>query len=208
MTVEKILEQAFFDLSMSRIHRLNIRAYLDILWLKHRPTYEHSIRVGALCLRAAQTLGMNSRALFWGGTLHDIGKILVDPRVLQKSSSFSQKDYAAVRPHVIFGYRMFQRVHPYTAELVARHHRFQLHPYPKRLPKPVVPWPRRTLKKIEKEARLLALMDFYDALTRRRNTRFIGNTKVGGQLRKILYDNNPDVSAQIDQLIKAGVLSF
>lgn len=208
MTVEKTLEQAFFDLSMSQTHRLNIRAYLEILRLKHRPTYEHSIRVGVLCLRAAQTFGMNSRALFWGGTLHDIGKILVDSRVLQKSRSFSQKDYTAVRPHVIFGYRMLQRVYPYTAELVARHHRFQPHPYPKQLPKPAVPWPKRIMEKIEQEARLLSLMDFYDALTRRHNVRFAGNIKVGGQLRKIFYDNNPDMSAQIDQLIKNGIISF
>ena len=208
MTVEKDLEQAFFDLPVSPAHQLNIRAYLEILRLKHRPTYEHSIRVGVCCLRAAQVLGLNSRALFWGGTLHDIGKALIDSRVLQKTSDFSQKDYASVRPHPMLGYRLLKGVHPYTAELVVRHHRFQPCPYPKRLPKSTIVWPKRTLVSFEKQARLLALIDFYDALTRRRNAKFVGGAKTDEQLRQIFYDSNSDMSAQIDRLIKAGALFF
>ena len=208
MTEEKDLEQAFFDLPVSPAHQLNIRAYLEILKIKHRPTYEHSIRVGVLCMQAAQVLGLNSRALFWGGTLHDIGKALVDLRVLQKTSDFSPQDYVAVRPHVIFGHRLLQGVHPYTAELVVRHHRFQPCPYPKRLPKPAIPWPKRVLGNIERQARLLSLVDFYDALTHRRNAKFVGGAKTAEELQMIFYDSNPDMSAQIDQLIKAGVLYF
>lgn len=208
MTVEKALEQAFFDLPMSPAHQLNIRTYLEILRLKHQPTYEHSIRVGVLCFRAARVLGLNSRALFWGGMLHDIGKVLIDSRVLQKTSNFSLKDYAAVRPHPMLGYRLLEGVHPYTAELVVRHHRFQPCPYPKRLPKSTIVWPKRVVATIEKQARLLALVDFYDALTRRRNAKFVGGTKTEEELRQIFYGSNPDMSAQIDWLVKSGVVLF
>jgi putative nucleotidyltransferase with HDIG domain len=205
MVEENDLQRAFFDLPVSRAHQLNIRAYLEILRLKHRPTYDHSIRVGVLCLRAAQALGLNLRALFWGGTLHDIGKALVDLRILQKTSDFSKKDYAAVRPHPILGYHLLKGLYPYTAELVVRHHRFQPNPYPKRLPKPTIIWSKRILANFEKQARLLALVDFYDALTQRRNTKFIGGIKTDEQLRQIFYDSNSDMSAQIDSLIRAGV---
>lgn len=208
MTEEKDLERAFFDLPVSPAHQLNIRAYLEILRIKHQPTYEHSIRVGVLCLKAARVLGLNSRALFWGGTLHDVGKALVDIKVLQKTDDFSEKDYVAVRPHPILGYRLLKGVHPYTAELVVRHHRFQPCPYPKQLPKSDILWPKRTLANFEKQARLLALIDYYDALTRRRNAKFVGGAKTGEQMRQTFYDNNADMSMQIDQLIKAKVVSF
>ena len=211
MSEEEDLQQAFLELPVSPAHQLNIRSYLAILRIKHLPTYEHSIRVGVTCLQAAEALGLgkkSARALFWGGTLHDIGKALIDTRILQKTGDFSKKDHAAVRPHPVLGYRLLKDVHPYTAELVVRHHRFQPCPYPKQLPKSDIVWPKRTLANFEKQARLLALVDFFDALTQRRNSKFAGGAKTPEDLQMIFYDSNPDMSEQIDRLIKAGVLYF
>jgi putative nucleotidyltransferase with HDIG domain len=208
---EDLLQEAFLQLRMKKVYQLNIQSYLAILKIKHLPTYEHSIRVGVTCLQAAEVLGLgqkSSRALFWGGTLHDIGKALIDTRLLEKTGDFSKKDHVAVQPHPVLGYQLLKDVHPYTAELVVRHHRFQPCPYPKQLPKSDIVWPKRTLASFEKQARLLALVDFFDALTQRRNSKFVGGAKTPEDLQMIFYDSNPDMSAQIDKLIKAGVLYF
>ncbi len=206
---EEDLHQALLDLHVVKpAYRDNILSFLKVLQIKHLPTYEHSLRVGVLCQRAGEVLGLDPRALLWGGTLHDIGKALVDVQILDKTGFFSKRDHASVRPHVMRGYWLLRDIHPHTADLIVRHHRFQPCPYPKKLPKYSGAWTKRTILNIEKQARILALMDYYDALTRRRNLKFVGSTKTEEELRQIFYDHNPDVSRKIDKLVKAGVVSF
>ncbi len=205
---EENLHQALLDLHVVPAYRDNILSFLKVLQIKHPATYEHSLRVGVLCQKAGEVLGLDPRALLWGGTLHDIGKALVDVQVLNKTGYFSKRNHASVRPHVMLGYRWLRDIHPYTADLIVRHHRFQPCPYPKKLPKYAGVWTKRTIVNLEKQARILALMDYYDALTTRHNSKHVGKAKTKEEFRQIFYDHNPDVSRQIDRLIKAGVVLF
>src|ERR1700675_2103133 len=136
-TSEEILDEALDAEGIALQHQTDIKHYLSILKNRDQKTYEHSVRVGVLASKiaiyAAQP-GISARMLLWAGLLHDIGKALVPPSVLTKTSNFTQEDYAAMEPHVQYGWDMLNNIHDWTAHIVVRHHQFGPHPYPATLP--------------------------------------------------------------------------
>lgn len=156
MTPEQILDEAFDNEGVAQNHRDDIKAYLHALKNRDPKTYEHSIRVGVLASRVALYAakpGISARMLLWAGLLHDIGKTLVRPEVLTKTSNFTQEDYAAIEPHVQYGWDMLNRVHDWTAYIIVRHHQFRAKPYPAELP-PLPEYLRDKAEIIQVAARL------------------------------------------------------
>src|SRR5271163_3775886 len=134
---EQALNDAFESEGIAQNHRDDIKVYLQILKNRDQKTYEHSIRVGILASKIALYAakpGISARMLLWAGLLHDIGKSLVPPGVLTKKAAFTQDDYAAMEPHVKYGWDMLNNIHDYTAHVIIRHHQFGPKPYPKSLP--------------------------------------------------------------------------
>jgi len=142
-------------------HQDDIRSYLKILRNRDEKTYEHSVRVGILArdiaLYAAAP-GVSTRMLLWAGLLHDIGKALIPPGVLTKTTHFTREDYEAMEPHVKYGWDMLSEIHDYTAHIIIRHHQFGLKPYPAHLP-PLPDYLNDRAETINTAARLLALAD-------------------------------------------------
>jgi HD-GYP domain-containing protein (c-di-GMP phosphodiesterase class II) len=125
---------------------------------------------------------------------------------LEKTEKFDDADRLAMEPHVMYGWLLLQKIHEYTAHVIVRHHRYGKKPYPKQLP----PLPYHLEPKqgtLEAAARLLALADYYDALTTRKNDRNKGLNTVGGRRELYLRDNS-DCEVLILQLERAGVLTF
>src|SRR5271157_2226175 len=168
---EQALDEAFESENIAQNHRDDIRVYLQILKNRDLKTYEHSVRVGVLASKIAiyaAKPGISARMLLWAGLLHDIGKALVPPAVLTKTSNFTADDMTAMEPHVQYGWDMLNQVHDWTAHIIVRHHQFGPNPYPATLP----PLPEHLKDKaamIQTAARLLAMADYYDALKHRNN---------------------------------------
>ena len=134
--------------------------------------YRHSLRV---CLLAARLAAHASTALgdgdvdqhlaFFGGAWHDIGKLDVPNSVL-RAKRFGERERRAVERHTTTGYaRIALAGHHRIALVVGLHHAFQAHPYgldPRQCPDQVV----------VRTARAVAICDFFDALTTRRDGRF------------------------------------
>src|SRR5208337_531941 len=122
-TSDEMLDEALAQEGVSPGHQDDIRAYLKILRNRDEKTYEHSIRVGILASKIAiyaAKPGISARMLLWAGFLHDIGKALVPPAVLTKTSNFTKDDFAAMEPHVQYGWDMLNNVHDWTAHIVVR----------------------------------------------------------------------------------------
>jgi HD-GYP domain-containing protein (c-di-GMP phosphodiesterase class II) len=137
----------------------------------------------------AEIPGVTPKMMMWAGLLHDVGKALIPVELLNKTSKFDAADRAAMEPHVMHGWELLQKIHEYTAHVIVRHHRYGREPYPKTLP----PLPYHLEPKqetIDAAARLLALADYYDALTTRNN------------------DRNPGCESLIQRLERASVLTF
>ena len=204
---ESLLYQTFSRLNIGMPEQTSILLYLDIIKRRDPATYFHSLRVGILGSSMANHLSLNPKPLFYAGLLHDIGKALIDPHILRKTKGFNKKDFEEIKPHPLYGYFMLRDIHDFSAEILLRHHRFGHHPYPKKLPKSSAPYGKKTKKLIEKYARLLALADFYDALTTRKNDKFGKQHIRPGEIKNILIFYNRDVQGIIEELFRKGIFT-
>ncbi len=206
-TLEEQLEEAFSELGIAEKNKTSITNYLTILKEKDLPTYEHCIRVGLLGMRIAKHLNLDPKALFFAGALHDVGKALIEPEVLKKTDGFNEKDTRKMQRHPEYSYNLLHGVHEFSAEIALRHHRYQEGAYPSELPASKIPFSDNTKALIEMYARLLAIADFYDAITTRHNDRFDGKKPTGREVKEILLQKKPDENELILELYSQKIFS-
>ncbi|MBM3199475.1 HD domain-containing protein [Candidatus Woesearchaeota archaeon] len=171
-SLEKQLEEMYDRLGVSEKNQGSINTYLSMLRLKDQATYEHSIRVGLLGVGVAEYADLDKKAMFFAGTLHDIGKIMIRPEVLKKSGKYTKKDIREMQQHPKYGYRLLSGVHDFSAEVALRHHKYQSMSYPKKNYKPKVHFSKDTMINLDLHAKMLAIVDFYDAINTRDNQKF------------------------------------
>lgn len=209
-TSDETLAEALAQEGVAPGNQDDIRAYLKILRNRDEKTYEHSVRVGVLASRIAiyaARPGVSARMLLWAGLLHDIGKSLLPPGILTKKAAFTQEDYAAMEPHVKYGWDMLSSVHDFTAHIIVRHHQFGPRPYPKALP-PLPEHLKDKAEQVNEAARLLALADYYDALMNRDNEKNGSAPLTSRQKREVYMRDNADQKDLVELLESVGVLRF
>lgn len=205
-TLEEMLGNAYIELGVSEQNKGSINAFLAVIKQKDVATYEHSVRVGLLSKMIAQHMHLDQNALFYAGTLHDVGKALIEPEILKKTEKFDERDMEQMRKHVEYSYQLLRGVHEFSAEIALRHHLFQEKGYPKKLPKPKVAYSGNTQLMINFYARLLSLADFYDALTTRDNDKHGEKRQIGAkEAKQIMLGKNKDQRYLIEGLYKAGI---
>jgi putative nucleotidyltransferase with HDIG domain len=124
----------------------------------------HSTRVTALAEALARLIGWPQaelETLRLGGSLHDVGKIAVDARILRKPGPLTREELAQIRRHPVAGARLIERVaslHEARPYVLYHHERWDGTGYPA----------RKAGERIPLEARLLALADAFDAMTSHR----------------------------------------
>jgi putative nucleotidyltransferase with HDIG domain len=130
-------------------------------------TRGHSERVAALSRRVASALGLAPSlvdVVGQAGLLHDIGKIGVPEAILQKPGPLSSEEWQVMRAHPVIG---AQIVAPFeffegAARAIRHHHeRWDGSGYPDGLAREAIPL----------EARIVAVVDVFDALTSARSYR-------------------------------------
>jgi putative nucleotidyltransferase with HDIG domain len=127
-------------------------------------TFGHSARVAAISMEIAEAMHLapsEREALRRAALLHDIGKIGVDDRILQKAGGLSETELAEVREHPMTGYEMLRGL-PFLQQSLTgvRHHheRWDGTGYPNRLKGEAIPLP----------VRILSLADVFDAVSSKR----------------------------------------
>ena len=124
----------------------------------------HAARVTALAEVTGRWLGWDGArlaALRLGGSLHDIGKVVISERVLGKPGPLTEAEHAQIRLHPSAGARLIEPVPAVRAALpcvLYHHERWDGRGYPT----------GRAATDIPIEARLLAIADAFDAMTSRR----------------------------------------
>jgi putative two-component system response regulator len=134
---------------------------------KDRYTRGHSQRVGDLARTFALHLGLPpalAERIRTAGLLHDIGKIAVPEKLLNKQGPLTRDEFMRVIDHPVIGEEMVRPLTTLTSvlQLIRHHHeRYDGRGYPDGLRGDAIPH----------EVRLLSIVDAYDALTSHRSYR-------------------------------------
>jgi putative two-component system response regulator len=127
-------------------------------------TRGHSQRVGDLARTFALHLGLTpalAERIRTAGLLHDIGKIAVPEKLLNKAGPLTRDEFMRVIDHPVIGEEMVRPLTTLTSvlQLIRHHHeRYDGRGYPDGLRGDTIPY----------EVRLLSIVDAYDALTSHR----------------------------------------
>ena len=140
---------------------------LNALFEKSNREMLHSRRVSALGAAIAAELGLkeheiNRIRMF--GLVHDIGKIGIDEKILNKPARLDEAEWAEMKKHPEVGWRILTSASEFSelAEFVLCHHeRWDGNGYPKGLRGEAIPL----------EARIVNVADSYDAMTKDRTYR-------------------------------------
>jgi len=89
----------------------------------------HSIRVSGYACMSGRELGLseeNLATLRTSALLHDIGKILIPPEILNKADGLSQAEMSIIRRHPVAGVKILRSIDRYKifADTVHYHHEF------------------------------------------------------------------------------------
>ena len=127
-------------------------------------TYNHSLQVGLLCYYIATWIGYDKDEAYKigkAGYLHDIGKCMIPPHILNKPGKLTDEEFDFVKKHASYGYEVVKNsTGDEVAALVAKQHheRDDGSGYPYGL----------TKDEIHPYARICAVADTYSAMTSRR----------------------------------------
>lgn len=128
-------------------------------------TYLHSVAVCALMIALARQLGLDEqqvREAGMGGLLHDMGKALMPPAILNKPGKLTDEEFAVIRTHPDEGHRMLlagRGISDTIRDICLHHHeKFDGSGYPEGLKG----------GEISLMARMGAVCDVYDAITSNR----------------------------------------
>jgi len=138
-----------------------VKVIIKTLYEKNEREQQHSARVSKLCAAIGTALGLRGEdisELRTVGLLHDIGKIVLDDRILDKAGNLSNVEITEIKRHAETSYRILSSVNEFAqlAEYVLAHHeRWDGKGYPKGLKGYEIPL----------HARIIAVADAYDAMT-------------------------------------------
>lgn len=113
-----------------------IADYLAFLRGHHEDSYEHCLRVGALCLDLALDRTHDHeelRIIGAGGLLHDLGKCDIAEELLSSPSILSLDERLVMQSHARAGFDRLSDDHAFVdvRNIVVSHHEWKTHPYPR-----------------------------------------------------------------------------
>ncbi len=140
------------------------RAFAEIIDSKSPFTYQHSTNVAKYARAVAYELGFEKhevRVLNRAALLHDVGKLGVSSRILDKAGPLTPEERAEMQKHPLFTWEILQRVGAFStfARTAALHH--------EKLDGSGYPW-GVSGDELDISARILCVSDMYEALTANR----------------------------------------
>src|ERR1700722_10290089 len=147
--------------SLERSYDITLETLGDALDLKDRETEGHSKRVTAYTIAIARAMGLpreQINTIARGAFLHDIGKIAIPDKILNKPGKLEPEEMTIMKEHAYHGYQIVKKI-PFlaeAAEIVYSHQEwFNGSGYPRGLKGEEIPL----------GARIFSVADTLDAIT-------------------------------------------
>jgi putative nucleotidyltransferase with HDIG domain len=148
--------------SMRRIYNDTIQAFSAAIDAKDEYTKDHSYRVACYAVAIARELGWKKKdieGIYVAGLLHDIGKIIIDTRVIRKGEGLTNVEISEIKKHPQISYNILSKINfPWKniEHFVLHHHeRLDGKGYPDAL----------MSTELREGEKILALADAFDAMT-------------------------------------------
>jgi putative nucleotidyltransferase with HDIG domain len=136
-------------------------AFAEIIDAKSPFTFRHSTNVARYARGVAEVTGCNaeeSRRIYRAGLLHDIGKLGISNRILDKNGPLTADERTEIERHPVYSLEILERVDAFSdfrTPAVLHHEKLDGTGYP---------W-RRSSHELDHAARILAVVDIFEALT-------------------------------------------
>ena len=150
-----------------RAYEATLRVLCQAVETKDFYTRGHSERVSKGSVMIGRAIGMRPErveAIRYAGMLHDVGKLGVPTKVLQKTGKLTEEEYAAIQLHPLRGLEIIQEIgflDEALAGIMHHHERIDGRGYPMGLAGDEIP----------EFARVLAVADAFDCMTSTRSYR-------------------------------------
>ncbi|MDR2869393.1 MAG: HD-GYP domain-containing protein, partial [Deferribacteraceae bacterium] len=125
-------------------------------------TYTHSVNVAVIAIYLGKRLGFSEQELHnlgFAGLMHDIGKMQIHEQILNKPGKLTNGEFTVVKMHALKGYMYLKSVgvteNSILTAVLHHHEKADGSGYPKALMDSQIP----------KFAKILSVVDVYDAIT-------------------------------------------
>lgn len=148
--------------SMRRIYHDTIQAFSAAIDAKDEYTRDHSYRVASYAVAIARELGWKRRdveGIYVAGLLHDIGKIIIDVKIINKGTQLTAPEISEIKKHPQISYDILSKINfPWKniERFVLHHHE---RPDGKGYPDALMS------TELNDGEKILALVDAFDAMT-------------------------------------------
>lgn len=138
-----------------------VEELLTMLEIQRPQVAGHSRRVSALAVRLASQYGLSAQSIESiriGALLHDVGKLFVEPRILEKGVRLTEHELEELTGHPEVGVELADSAgatHGACEIILYHHERYDGQGYPDRMAKSAIPW----------AVRIVSVMDAFDTLT-------------------------------------------
>lgn len=166
---------ALFEETQNKVGFINIPQKIDaigttlevvaqIIDMRHPYTSGHSLRVSRYAMACALAMNLphdEVTRIKWAGLIHDIGKIVISRKILEKPVNLTQEEFHKVKKHAVFTKRilgMITSLKELTPIAVNHHEYYDGSGYPQGLKG----------KEIPEGARIMVICDAFDAMTSNR----------------------------------------
>lgn len=172
-----------YNLDKAIQYQLNLLDSLDVY------TREHSENVATITCNLCRKLHLSNGFTEYCticAYLHDIGKLFIPSRILQKPAQLTEDEYEIMKKHTTLGYKLCikdRKLRPYYAGAYYHHEALDGTGYPQGLVRKDIPY----------EAQIIRVADEYDALVHKRQ--YKSHIGITDALKIIIENTKPSPNA-------------
>lgn len=166
MTLEEEISHWMVKLNPSGYLAHTAKLLMALGKINHPKTVEHDQRVALMSRAVAERLSKNQILAFFGGLLHDIGKFILPPELLNKHK-LTAEEFALIKTHARSGFTILRDLHEFTALCVGLHHGVYEQGYGLTAEDFPQGWPDHLIQKVLGISMIISICDYADVATHR-----------------------------------------